>query len=364
MDLPPPMLLRPLDAAFGEACLAVNRACPIEAEFTLRFDREPDFFAWPESVFDSFEYLGIFTADRLAGYILTGMRAGWIGSKWGRWAYFGDYRIAPEFQGRHLGFRVLAEVVRRLPDDIAIGCFLIAQGNRTKGFVRLLGFLQTQVHHAGLLEVHSLPVFRQSGFKGYCQIRPGEPDDAPALARLVRRCWEGRLFVPCLSRDPSTREWKEAFSKGRLLVAHRGGKLCGVVAWTCLGDVRRTTVVRYPARSWPIRALWAAARRLDRGVIALPAAGEAIRAATVILLAADDDDPKVLRELLIGVRRAQAGRGIHLVQVAGFAGQNVLEALKGMPRVRFCSDVWIATRRNTPPADILDRPPVIDLALI
>ena len=364
MDPTLPVLLRPLDATFGQACLAVNRACPIEAEFTLRFDREPDFFAWPERVFDSFEYLGIFVADRLVGYFLTGLRAGWTGSKWGRWAYFGDYRIMPEFRGRHLGFRALAEVVRRLPDDIGIGCFIIAQGNRTTGFVRLLGLLQTKVHHAGLLEVYSLPVFRQPGFKGHCQIRPGVPDDLPALASLVRRQWEGRLFGLSLSKDLSICEWKETFSRGRVLVAHHESGLCGVVAWTYLGDVRRTTVVRYPARSWPIRALWAAARRLDRRVIDLPVAGEAIRAATVILLTAEGDDPQVLRELLIGVRRAQVGIGIHLVQVAGFAGQNVLEALKGMLRVRFCSDVWIATRRNTPPTDILHQPPVIDLALL
>ncbi len=364
MDPPGPVRLRPLDATFGRECLAINRACPIEAEFTLRFDREPDFFAWPERVFDSFEYLGIFAAGRLVGYFLTGLRTGWTGSKWGRWAYFGDYRIAPEFRGRNLGFRILAEVVRRLPGDVENGCFVIAQGNRTAGFVRLPGFLQADVRHAGLLEVHSLPVFRQPAYRATCPIRSMEPDDRPALESLVCRQWHGRLFGPGSSNDPSTRELEEACSRGGVLVAHNGSRLCGVVAWTYLEDVRRTTVVRYPVRSWPIRVLWKAARRLNRRVTDLPEAGEAIRSATVILLAAEGDDPRILRELIIGVRRAQAGRGIHLVQVAGFSGQNVLEALRGMLRVRFSSDVWIATRRNVPPADILRRPPVIDLALI
>jgi hypothetical protein len=191
-----------------------------------------------------------------------------------------------------------------------------------------------------------------------------EPGDIPALESLVCRQREGRLFGRNYSDDPSTREWKEAFSRGGALVAHNESKPCGVVAWTCLGDVRRTTVVRYPVRSWPIRALWKAARRLNRRVTDLPEAGEAIRCATVILLAAEGDDPLVLRELIAGVRREQVGRGIHLVQIAGFAGQNVLEALKGMLRVRFSSDVWIASRRNSPPAGILHLPPVIDLSLI
>jgi hypothetical protein len=359
-----PFHLHPLNASFSQACLAINRACPIEAEFTLRFDREPDFFGWPKRVFDSFEYLGIFVENRLVGYFLTGVRTGWNGLNWSKWAYLGDYRIMPEFRGRHFGFRALTEVIRRIPDNIGIGCFIIAQGNRAAGCVRFLGILKTEVRHSGLLEVYSLPVFREPNFRGHCTIRSARPDDLPAIKELVRHQWEGRLFGPNLSGDLPDYGWKNALSQGHMLVAQRGNGVCGAVAWTDLGDVRRTTVVRYPMKSWPIRALWSAVRLFYRRVADLPKAGEAMRSATVILLEADGDDIRVLRELLVGVRRAQAGQGIHLVQVAGFIGQNVLKALKGMLRVRFCSDVWIATRQNTPFSDSLHRPPVIDLALI
>ena len=43
---------RLLDRSFGEKLLAVNRACSIAADMTIRFDREPDFFAWPDRVFE------------------------------------------------------------------------------------------------------------------------------------------------------------------------------------------------------------------------------------------------------------------------------------------------------------------------
>src|SRR5512138_2973399 len=86
---------RPVGREDGPALLAINRACPIEANFTFFFDRAPDFFAWPDAVFDEYEYLGVYSEEQLVGYGLWGTLDGWVGDGWGSYMYGGDLRMLP-----------------------------------------------------------------------------------------------------------------------------------------------------------------------------------------------------------------------------------------------------------------------------
>jgi hypothetical protein len=43
----------------------INQACPIEADFSLVFERGDDFFQWPELIYDHFRYIGAFCGRKL-----------------------------------------------------------------------------------------------------------------------------------------------------------------------------------------------------------------------------------------------------------------------------------------------------------
>ena len=60
--------VEPLDARHNERMIAINRACPIRAEVTVCFDRQPDFFEVPRLHWDDLHYLGLFVRGELIGY--------------------------------------------------------------------------------------------------------------------------------------------------------------------------------------------------------------------------------------------------------------------------------------------------------
>jgi len=361
-----PVWYRPLDRASGADLLAVNRACPIKSDFTFRFDREPDFFAWPSQVFASFRYTGIFAGERLIGYCIVGFNTGWTPDGWGQWAYAGDVRVLPEFRGQHLAMLAFEALVETVPPEVCAGFFIVNRGNRSgERIARQFRSAAFSVCPAGTFDVVNLPLWRV-GRRSERQIcRPARASDIPEIGFLLRRAWEGRLFAPPVSDDRLAKSWGDG-RLDRLLVVERDGRLRGVIAWRDFGDVRRTTVLRYSVRSLPLRAAWRLARRCDPTIAALPEPGDSLRAVTVTHLAALDDDPAVQRALLIEAMRAEAGRGTHLLQVGGMRGETVLQAVQGMVRLRFSSDVWVATRsacRNTLERT-MHRQPFIDLAMV
>ena len=62
-------VLGPGDA---HALIDLDRRAPIVAGWRFRYDREPDFFAWPRLLFDDWVYLGAFLEGQLVGYGMVG----------------------------------------------------------------------------------------------------------------------------------------------------------------------------------------------------------------------------------------------------------------------------------------------------
>lgn len=361
-----PVWYRPLDRASGADLLAVNRACPIKSSFTFRFDREPDFFAWPSQVFASFTYTGIFSGERLVGYCNVGFKTGWTPDGWGQWAYAGDVRVLPEFRGRRLAMRTFEALVETVPPEVRVGFFIVNRGNRSgERIARQFRSAGVSVCPTGTFDVVNLPLWRVGRRSERHACRPARASDIPDIGFLLRRAWEGRLFAPPVSDDGLAKAWGDG-RIDRVLVVERDGRLRGVIAWCDFGDVRRTTVLRYSVRSWPLRAAWRLAHRSHPTIAALPEPGDSLRAVTVTHLAALDDDPGVQRALLVEAMRAEAGRGTHLLQVGGMRGEGVLRAVQGMVRLHFSSDVWVVTRSacQSNLGRTMHRLPFIDLAII
>ena len=361
-----PITFRPLGRTAGADLLAVNRACPIKSDFTFRFDREPDFFAWPSQVFESFSYTGIFVGETLVGYGMVGFNTGWTADGRGPWAYAGDVRVLPGFRGGGLTLRLFEALIETQPPEVPGGFFIVKRGNRSgERIARQFRSTAISVRPAGIFDVVNLPILGVGRRSERQASRPARASDIPDIALLLRRASEGRLFAPPFSDDELARTWSDRGLE-RVLVVEREGCLQGVIAWHDFGEVRRTTVLRYSARSWPLRAAWRLARRSDPTIAALPEPGDALRAVTVTHLAALDDDPWVQRALLVAALRAEAGGRTHLLQVGGMRGEGGLRAVQGMLRLRFSSEVWVATRPTWKSTleRAMGRPPFVDLAIV
>jgi hypothetical protein len=366
-DAPGRVSYRPLEHPAGTDMLAINRACPIRSAFTFRFDREPDFFAWPSQLFDSFDYTGIYAGEALRGYVMAGFRDGWTGERFARCAYAGDLRLVSEFRGHGLALGAVQAAFARLPHDVEAGYFIVHRGNRAARKLAERGPLTgCRLRRAGTFEMVNIPValagIRRRGEGGTCRLSPA---DLPAVTRLLQRDIAGRLFAPRLDEE-SVWDALGGPTFERTHASRSGGRLVGFVAWRDFWDIRRATVIRYPVRSWPIRAAWAAAALVHPGRPPLPPVGGALRSLVVTHIGTDGQDPSALRALLRGVIDSEAGRGAHLVQIGAMHGNRPLEAARGFVRSRFCSDVWVGCRpdRDAIMDMALDRQPFVDPAIV
>ena len=121
--------IRPIGRDGAAALEALHRACPIEADFTFRFDRGRDFFAWPDAVFDAHHYLGAYRGAQLVGAGMVGVGSGRMGDEIDRWRYLGDGRVLREARGARLGERLAQHALAALPDDARLFWGLVKQGN-------------------------------------------------------------------------------------------------------------------------------------------------------------------------------------------------------------------------------------------
>ncbi len=356
-----PLQLRFVDRAWARDLQAVNRACPIGADFTFRFERGADFFAWPALVYDEYRYAGLYRGEALRGYFMYGLYPGWDGRREGRCLYAGDARVLPTERGRRSTERAAVFVQRDLPEDVSVGFCLVKRGNAPAKRVvdshrtdqwrsqPLCGFEAANVLLLGRVRPPRGP--------GTPQVRRAHRGDADleAFARLYQDTVGRRPFAPRTTAADLEAAAARRPDQGleRHYLAERGGRLVGaLVAWD-MHAVHRIVVLRYPPLlSWG-RRLWPLVRRLRPGTAPLPAPGEAFRSLTVTRLAVRDRDPRVLRALLAAVINDHAGQGYHMIHV-GLASQDPLRrALRGLPCQRFRSDIAALVRAGS----LVDREP-------
>lgn len=339
--------LRTLGPEDGPRLAALAEACPIEADFTLVFDRGPDFFRWPALVFDRWRYAGAEVDGRLVGACLAATRAGRGSAGFGPWFYLGDVRVHPEARGRGLVARMVDHLVDRAWDDVHEGFGIVKRGNRAgEGAAGLLcDHPRFEGSPVAALDVVLLPVLGGFGGERGVEVRPATAADAPAIAACLGEHGEGRRFAPV----PEAAEVRRLFALPGLgpeawRLAERGGRVVGALAAWDLDGVHGQRVLRYSPRAWPLRAGLGLLRRLRPGLAPLPEPGGRLRVLTTTHVAAGE--PGVLRALLGAVVGGAVGRGIHLVAVP-FVGEDPLRpAVRGLVHQSFPSTVFHSRRRG------------------
>jgi GNAT superfamily N-acetyltransferase len=362
--------VRTLDRSHGPALLELTRACPIQADFTFLFARDPDFFAWPDAVFDRYEYRGILEGNRLVAAGLVAVVNGVTGYGRDLYAYGGDLRVLPGARGRGAGTSIIRDFVARPPEGPDAGYVLVKDGNAAG--MRMVdrgdgqGALPGQ--DLGPLLAMSIPLVRRVRGPGVCQVRRARPGDVEQLAATYARTLAHRPFAPVLTADRIVQDAVRIPGMGldRYFVALRAGRLVGALAAWDERALRRTVILRYALRGQLQRAAFWAASRAFRAGARMPRPGEPLHNLTVSRLAVQDDDPGVLADLLAAVTAEHAGDGHHLLALGLPGGDPLLPGLRGFMAIPFTSRVF-GVRAKDPGLPALPPSmgrPYLDLALI
>jgi S-adenosylmethionine-diacylglycerol 3-amino-3-carboxypropyl transferase len=356
----------PLAREQGPALLEINRACPIEADFTLVFDRGQDFFQWPDLLYDRHHYVGIHHDDTLVGYCMTGELRGWTGNTQGRCFYGGDARILRPYRGHRLAELGLRHALELLSDDVEIGFGLVKSGNapaqRTvdTGYSELFGEARRLPFEAvNVLLLRKLP-------RPSVEIRNARLDDLEDMAELFTRANARRLFAPEIDAERLEKDMTiPGLEPHRWYVAVSGRRLVGMAAAWDQHAFHRTQILRYSPAGTGIRTLYGMSRTVFRHAPPLPPAGEALRTVTLTRVAVEDMAPSVMRALIHGVVNDHVGKGYHLLHV-GFAGEDPMrQASTGLLCQRFRSGIVIGARRRLPRCEAwFNSVPYVDMAVI
>jgi hypothetical protein len=354
--------VRRIDRTFGERMLEIDRACPIRADFTLFFDRAPDFFAWPDAVFERCDYVGGFERDRLAAFGLIGFTRGFTGGQGSEVCYAGDLRALTEVRGQRFAVRSVEKVAEFVSPDVRLGFALVKQGNRQgERVLSAVGTKEVVFEPLTSFETHSVLLHRRFTSPRHVRVRRAGNDDIPALAALMQRAFAGRLFAPIVTPDELRRDITRlpGFGIDRYYLAFAGSELVGALGAWDMAPVRRAVVLRYSPRGTLLRWGYQAWRVMGRGA-PLPVPGAALGAITTTRVAVPSGDPDVLRDLLCAVGDEHVGTH-HLLHV-GFVGDDPLRAAtRGLLKQRLGLGVSVIRTRD---AAIPTGRPYVDLRFL
>lgn len=288
--------VRRLTSSDSGLALSLAAEADLEGEVALRFDRSPDYFAWPLASLDRWAYLGAFGDGRLVGYALVGFRRGWIGDRWGTYAFSGDLRVRPSVRRKGVGALLLKAVSDEIPLDVKLVAGTILQGNE-RGLG--LAFRRTprgfRLTDQGALIATTRFAIRGQADPRVLTLGPG---DIPDVVRLLEDSRRG-LFAP----EPSEAEARRLIDPGLpapgfALGLRERNRLVALVALRDLNPVRRSVVLREPLRMSLLRRGLGVAYALGQA-LPLPPVGEPLRALT-------------LTRLLVSERTGRGGTALRL----------------------------------------------------
>lgn len=365
-SVPTPYSFRPADRTRGDDMMVINRACPIEADFTVVFEREPDFFQWPDLIYDRYQYIGIHHHDEQVGYCMTGQLEGWTGTEYGRYFYGGDARLLSAHRGHRLAELALRHALDLLPSDVEVGFGLVKQGNHPAQRTVDTGYSERfeEARRIGFEAANVLLLQRMR--RPRLLVRKARTADIDDMAELFNRTNGKRLFAPRLDGTSIQRDMqKPGLGCEQWYVVEQHGRLVGMAAAWDQSSFHRTRVLRLSHMGQALRALYGGSRILLRNAAPLPGEGESFRALTLTRIAIAGSDPAVLRDLLRFIVNDHSGRGFHMLHVGLTIDDPLRAATRGLLCQRFRSGVLVVTRRGAKRRSVwYSGWPYVDLAMI
>ncbi|MFN0180922.1 MAG: hypothetical protein ACKVZ0_19125 [Gemmatimonadales bacterium] len=359
-------LARPDD---NSALLDLVEACPVEAAFSLRTSRRPDFFALTRLGGEWSRVLVVETAEgALVGCAAVLGRQSWIGGVLRPSLYAGDLRVHPAWRGRGLsealvsaGTHLCADIDPDMPALVTV-----LAGNRAMRTLLTGKAGVSPFRRIATLRLHTLPLVRRRKPRSSLRITAARPQDAGEMAALWSRLAPRRQFTQ--ARDESALSRWIAAAPGLdwtsyWLARRPDGSLAGFLAGWDERACKETTVLDYSRGAAAFRAMYNVVAPALGGS-RLPRRGEPLRAIQVVNLCVPPEEPDTLRTLLLTAAEGCRGLGAVALTIGLDVTDAAAGALAGIPAIVTDVEAYVLTAGGPwrgPPLD--DRPLHFEIAL-
>lgn len=355
-------IARPEDPADNTALCHLVRSVRLRAALELLQERDPDFFVMPRMHQGGFEsFLGESAQGEPIGCATVIRRPGWWKGSRITTGYLGDLRVVPEFRGGHILSRVYGAAIDwvRKEYDAEVFTTVIFDSNRQA---------QAALVHPGAKNAASaekrkaLPRYREMTRFHMTSVQlttprpapqrpidPARTEDRDELFQFLKRHSQKRLLGDCLDEERMAerlRLWPGLSLEDFLLARNAEGRIVGCLAPWDTGNFKRTRVLGYHGRMAFIRRAYNLMAAL-RGFVPLPSPGECFRFPFLTHLEIEDDDPAILRDLLLAAYQKYLGTGAHFLSAMIPRGSKLEAAFDGFMVDRTAMTLYAVHARNT-----------------
>lgn len=355
-------IARPTDLSDNAALCHLLRSVRLRAALELTQERDPDFFAMPRMHQGPFEsFLGESAKGEPIGCATVIRRPGWFQGGRITTGYLGDLRVLPEFRGGHILSRVYGAAIDwvRKTYDAEVFTTVIFDSNRQA---------QAALVHPGAKNAASaekrkaMPRYREMTRFHMTSVQlttprpaperpihPARPEDRDELFQFLMRHSQKRLLGDCLDEErleQRLQTWPGLRLEDFLLARNSGERIVGCLAPWDTFDLKRTRVLGYHGRMAFIRRAYNLMAAL-RGFVPLPPAGECFRFPFLTHLEIEEDDPAILRDLLLAAYQKYLGTGAHFLSAMIPRGSKLEAAFGGFMVDRTAMTLYAVHARDT-----------------
>jgi len=365
-DAMDPIETREATDADNEALLALTRSTPMGGRIALRIDREPDFFALLRARGKAVVYVATHS-QAVIGCLSAAIHSSYVRGTLEKIAHVGDMKVHPDYRGRGVTLRLIAELQTHLQTEGVDVCFsLVADGNKpvmTIAEGKHGTPAQVQLGRFFVEELIPSPFRRKS--RSYV-IEPACEQDLPEIAKILDGLSRTRNFAPPICPD-DLRKLIEQAGRGSfrsMLVARESGKVVATLTVEDTRTLRQNVLIGLPAS---LRIAVAVLRVLTLPIpgLSVPHVGSQLSMLYVRFMGCVEGCEEALRPL-IAEARVLAYRHRFTFLSLGLHERDPLRfVVEGIPRFTFTSRS-MATSAITPDRvkSLVDQIPYEDYALV
>jgi ribosomal protein S18 acetylase RimI-like enzyme len=357
-------VIRDATPADNQQLIALAAACPMVGDITMRVDRGPDFFALNRLEGECWR-VGVAERDgAIVGCVAISERRTFVNGREMRTGYVGDLKVHPAHRDARIAdaLSLYAEhACDQLPPTAPVMITVLA-GNRAMKR-RLAGPRGVPAFTPiGTIRTHSIPIlWRRAPDKSHSiTIAPAGWNDLDEMAALWARVAPSSQLAPVMSGS-ALADWIQAAPgldiSSYALARSSDGQLLGFCAVWNQSAFKQLTVVGYSARMGAARWAFNVLASI-LGAERMPAAGSALRCATVAHICVPADKSEVLRALIVSAYNELRHSRVSFLNV-GLDTQDPLSgAMRGLLAQSTDVSAYMVTARRGVIPEYLDRRPL------
>lgn len=333
--------LRVAEASDNRALLELTRASPMEAEVSLCFERDPDFFALARARGHG-RTLVAELGDRVVACGSVCRRMAYLMGKPGEMGHVADVKVAAQFRRRGLARCIMNEISKSEAErEPAPYVGTVAAGNSaTDGMVTRFGEVVPLLRLGSLTSYQLLPFRRFRSLSGL-QMGQAEPRDECELVEFLDAYYRRYSFAPVfvdggfkqlLDRSPG-------MDLASYRIARRRGRIVAAVAVWNESSVKRSRVHRMNARLRCLSRLVRAAGTV-LPLSPFPVEGGLLRFVHLRHPAYEDGAIDALAGLVRSALNEIRMQRLHFAAFACQDGDPIAQCIRGIARTRYRYDLF------------------------